>query len=85
MKTIALIVLAFASVACGQSAQYIDKIDKPTPISNAKHEASLAKVKAAAYVPSYRFRYNYQPPTPPTPNYAALANQDRRDRSRRHH
>ena len=92
MKRIALIVaLLLASTAFGQSAQYVDQIDKPTPISNAKHDASLKRVKAAdqkqqadraarEWVISRDDRY--LPPVVRSTNYGAIAAHDRKQRSR---
>lgn len=91
MKLIAAVILALASTAFGQSAQYVDQIDRPTPISNAKHDASLAKVKAAeqkqqadrATKDWYASRYEYYyPPIVRSTNYGAIAAHDRKQRSR---
>lgn len=91
MKLLALILLAFASTALGQSAQYVDQIDKPTPISDKAHYASLEKVKAAEQKQqqdraarawySERFAL-YNPPIVRSTNYAAISAHDRKQRSR---
>jgi hypothetical protein len=91
MKLIALIILLASSTAFGQSAQYVDQIDKPTPISNAKHDASLKRVKAAdqkqqadraarEWVIARDDRY--LPPVVRSTNYGAIAAHDRKQRSR---
>lgn len=92
MKLIAAVIAALlASTAFGQSAQYVDQIDIPTPISNAKHDASIKRVKAAdqkqqadrAAKDWYSSRFDlYNPPIIRSTNYHAIAAHDRKQRSR---